>query len=46
MTLYRQLVVFTLALFLVLFTGTWFAKLENTRSFLDGPARVARPGHG
>jgi diguanylate cyclase (GGDEF)-like protein len=35
MTLYRQLVAFTLALFLVLFIGTWFAKLENTRSFLQ-----------
>src|SRR5512137_1470285 len=35
MSLYRQLVAFTLALFLVLFIGTWFAKLENTRSFLQ-----------
>ena len=34
MTLYRQLVIFTLILFLVLFTGTWLAKLESTRSFL------------
>ena len=34
MTLYRQLVVFTLLLFFVLFTGAWFAKLESTRSFL------------
>lgn len=34
MTLYRQLVIFTLLLFLILFTGTWFAKLKSTRSFL------------
>jgi len=34
MTLYRQLVIFTLVLFLILFTGTWLAKLESTRSFL------------
>jgi diguanylate cyclase (GGDEF)-like protein len=34
MTLYRQLIIFTLVLFLVLFTGTWFAKLKSTRSFL------------
>ncbi|OGQ94759.1 MAG: diguanylate cyclase [Deltaproteobacteria bacterium RIFOXYD12_FULL_57_12] len=34
MTLYRQLIVFTLVLFLLLFTGTWVAKLESTRSFL------------
>jgi diguanylate cyclase (GGDEF)-like protein len=34
MTLYRQLIIFTLALFLILFIGTWFAKLETTRSFL------------
>ncbi|MDD5523501.1 MAG: EAL domain-containing protein [Kiritimatiellae bacterium] len=34
MTLYRQLVIFTVLLFLILFTGTWFAKLESTRSFL------------
>jgi len=34
MTLYRQLIIFTLALFFILFTGTWFAKLETTRSFL------------
>ena len=34
MTLYRQLVIFTLVLFLVLFTGTWLAKLDSTRSFL------------
>ncbi len=34
MTLYRQLVLFTLLLFFVLFAGTWLAKLESTRSFL------------
>jgi len=34
MTLYRQLVIFTLFLFLILFIGTWLAKLESTRSFL------------
>lgn len=34
MTLYRQLIIFTLILFLVLFSGTWFAKLNSTRSFL------------
>lgn len=34
MTLYRQLVIFTFVLFLILFIGTWFAKLETTRSFL------------
>jgi diguanylate cyclase (GGDEF)-like protein len=34
MTLYRQLIIFTLVLFLLLFTGTWFAKLKSTRSFL------------
>jgi len=34
MTLYRQLVIFTLSLFLILFSGTWFAKLESTRTFL------------
>jgi diguanylate cyclase (GGDEF)-like protein len=34
MTLYRQLIIFTLVLFLVLFAGTWFAKLKSTRSFL------------
>jgi diguanylate cyclase (GGDEF)-like protein len=34
MTLYRQLIIFTLLLFLLLFTGTWFAKLKSTRSFL------------
>ncbi|GAB4342849.1 MAG: LapD/MoxY N-terminal periplasmic domain-containing protein [Desulfobulbaceae bacterium] len=34
MTLYRQLLIFTLVLFLLLFTGTWFAKFNSTRSFL------------
>ena len=34
MTLYRQLVIFTLVLFFILFTGTWLAKLQSTRSFL------------
>jgi len=34
MTLYRQLLIFTLVLFSLLFTGTWFAKLQSTRSFL------------
>ena len=34
MTLYRQLLIFTLVLFFLLFTGTWFAKLQSTRSFL------------
>lgn len=34
MTLYRQLIIFTFALFLMLFAGTWYAKLESTRSFL------------
>ncbi|RPH52048.1 MAG: EAL domain-containing protein [Desulfobacteraceae bacterium] len=34
MTLYRQLIIFTLILFLLLFAGTWYAKLDSTRSFL------------
>jgi diguanylate cyclase (GGDEF)-like protein len=34
MTLYRQLIIFTFLLFLFLFIGTWYAKLESTRSFL------------
>ncbi|MCF6290403.1 MAG: EAL domain-containing protein [Desulfobacterales bacterium] len=34
MTLYRQLILFILLLFLLLFTGSWLAKLESTRSFL------------
>ena len=35
MTLYRQLLIFTLVLFLVLFTCTWIIKLQSTRSFLE-----------
>jgi len=34
MTLYRQLIIFTLVLFFILFAGTWYAKLDSTRSFL------------
>lgn len=34
MTLYKQLVIFTVSLFLILFVGTWFAKFESTRLFL------------
>lgn len=34
MTLYRQLLIFTLLLFLILFAGSWLAKLQSTRSFL------------
>lgn len=34
MTLYRQLIIFTLLLFFLLFTGSWLAKFESTRSFL------------
>jgi diguanylate cyclase (GGDEF)-like protein len=34
MTLYRQLVAFTLALFLLLFIGTWIARLQTMRVFL------------
>ena len=34
MTLYRQLSIFTLILFFLLFSGTWLAKLQSTRSFL------------
>ncbi|HDR16066.1 MAG TPA: EAL domain-containing protein [Desulfobacteraceae bacterium] len=34
MTLYRQLIIFTLILFLLLFSGTWFARLSTTRAFL------------
>lgn len=34
MTLYRQLIIFTLFLFFLLFAGTWYAKLDSTRSFL------------
>jgi diguanylate cyclase (GGDEF)-like protein len=35
MTLYRQLLIFTLLLFFVLFAGTWVAKLQSTRTFLN-----------
>ncbi len=35
MTLYRQLLIFTFALFLILFTCTWIIKLQSTRSFLE-----------
>ena len=34
MTLYRQLVAFTLILFVLLFAGTWIARLQTTRAFL------------
>lgn len=34
MTLYRQLLIFTLILFFLLFAGTWAAKLQSTRTFL------------
>lgn len=34
MTLYRQLIIFTFLLFLLLFAGTWYAKLNSTRTFL------------
>src|SRR5512138_473982 len=34
MTLYRQLIIFTFLLFLLILSGTWYAKLESTRSFL------------
>ncbi|WP_136808830.1 EAL domain-containing protein [Desulfosediminicola flagellatus] len=34
MTLYRQLLFFTLILFFVLFIGIWVEKLQSTRSFL------------
>lgn len=34
MTLYRQLIIFTFLLFLLLFAGTWYAKLKSTRTFL------------
>ncbi|SDP83183.1 bifunctional diguanylate cyclase/phosphodiesterase [Desulforhopalus singaporensis] len=35
MTLYRQLLVATSILFLILFTCTWVAKLNSTRTFLE-----------
>lgn len=34
MTLYRQLLIFTLILFVVLFVGVWIEKLQSTRTFL------------
>ena len=34
MTLYRQLLIFTVVLFVMLFAGIWFEKLQSTRSFL------------
>jgi len=35
MTLYRQLLIFTLTLFVLLFTAIWIEKLQSTRSFLN-----------
>ena len=35
MTLYRQLLIFTFFMFLVLFVGVYLAKLNNTRTFLE-----------
>lgn len=34
MTLFRQLLIFTLVLFFVLFVGVWVDKLQSTRTFL------------
>lgn len=34
MTMYKQLVIFTFTIFLLLFTGVWIEKLQSTRSFL------------
>ncbi len=34
MTLYRQLIIFTVSLFLILLTGTWIVKFDSARSFL------------
>jgi hypothetical protein len=34
MTLFRQLLIFTIILFILLFTGTWFALIQGTRTFL------------
>jgi len=34
MTLYRQLLIFTLVLFVTLFAGIWLEKVQSTRSFL------------
>ena len=35
MTLYRQLIIYVFIIFLILFTGTWYAKLASTQSFLQ-----------
>lgn len=35
MTLFRQLLIFTIILFVLLFAGTWLALIEGTRSFLS-----------
>ena len=35
MTLFRQLLVFTLILFFLLFAGTWIALIQGTRTFLS-----------
>jgi len=34
MSLYRQLIIFTFLLFVLLFMGTWYAKVQSTRTFL------------
>ncbi len=34
MTLFRQLIIFTFLLFMLLFIGIWYAKLNSTRAFL------------
>lgn len=35
MTLFRQLLIFTLVLFFLLFAGTWVAMIQGTRTFLS-----------
>ena len=35
MTLFRQLLIFTLILFFLLFSGTWIALIQGTRTFLS-----------
>ena len=35
MTLFRQLLIFTLILFFLLFAGTWYALIQGTRTFLS-----------
>jgi len=35
MTLFRQLLIFTLILFFLLFAGTWLAMIQGTRTFLS-----------